>query len=99
MRQAIPTMYRVPAIAFPTPPPVSPTGAGRAVKKLQLSPARPREITSQSSDTSGSSAMASASPQRPVMIQFTARRAMSEFMRLPASDRAATCARAAARRR
>ena len=50
-------------------------------------------------DTSGTSAMASASPQRPVMIQFTARRAMSEFMRLPASDRAARCARAAARRR
>ena len=86
-------------MAFPTPPPFSPTGAGRAVKKLQLSPARPREITSQSSDTSGTSAMTNASPQRPVMIQFTARRAVSELMRLPESDHAATCARAAARRR
>ena len=60
-------MYRVPAIELPTPPPDSPTGAGVPVKKVQLRPATPRDTTSQSSESSGTSATASARPQRAVM--------------------------------
>jgi len=90
MRQAIPTMYNVPAIPFPTPPPVSPTGAGIAVKKLQSSPAIPREITSQSSEISGTSATPSASAQSPVISQFTARRVRIDLMPRPWWARGAT---------
>jgi hypothetical protein len=98
MRQAIPTMYKVPAMPFPTPPPVSPTGAGMAVKKLQSSPAIPREITSQSSETSGTSATPSASAQSPVINQLTARRVRIDLMPRPWTARGATRAPAAARR-
>src|SRR5438309_2491391 len=96
--EALPTLYRVLTLAFPSPPPDSPTGAGMAVTKLEVNAAKAREITSHGRETSGTSATASARAQRPVMIQFTARRAASEFMRPPASGHAATCARAAGRR-
>ena len=44
-----------------------PGASGVAVKNVQLRPAIPRDTTSQSSETSGTSAMVSARPQRPVM--------------------------------
>ena len=72
----------------------SPTGAGICVKKSHERPLKPCEITSQRSETSGTSAIRSASPQSAVIKPLTKRR----FTRRPARARAATCARAAAPR-
>ncbi len=43
----------MPAIAFPTPPPGSPTGVGRCVKNDTERPPAPFETTSQRSEASG----------------------------------------------
>jgi hypothetical protein len=83
MRLARPTMKNVPTMAFPTPPPGSPTGVGRLTKKEAESPGTPRETTSQSKDASGTSATRTPEPLATVQNPFTKRRHRSVFMPSP----------------
>jgi hypothetical protein len=61
-------------MAFPTPPPGSPTGVGRLTKKEGVSPAAPWETTSHSRDASGMTAPATPRAQTAVQNTFTNRR-------------------------
>jgi len=64
------TRMSVPTTAFAMPPPASPTGAGRLVKKSKLSAGAPFAKTYASISRRTSAASAAASPERLTIAMF-----------------------------
>ena len=92
MRHAVPTISSVPTIAWATPPPVSPAGAGILVKKSSERLPAPLSTRSPRMKKSGSTATTTRQIMSPTMTLLTSRRsdAAVHSALLPAPEPRAT---------